>query len=62
MVLGLPFIQLAASQVNAPAAAAVFVTTKADAARPLAANAEPELNPNHPNQSRAAPSMDMGML
>ena len=37
------------------AAAAVFVTTKAFAARPPAVSAEPALKPNQPNQRRPAP-------
>src|SRR5438128_6691311 len=54
--LGLPLCsQLIVSQVSAAIAAAVLVTTKAETARPLAASAEPELKPNQPNQSKAAP-------
>jgi hypothetical protein len=37
------------------AAAAMWVATIADAARPLAASALPALNPNHPNHSSPAP-------
>src|SRR5512146_2009242 len=48
--------------VVAAAAAAVLVVTKALAAIPLAAKAEPALNPNHPNQRRAAPITVVGML
>jgi hypothetical protein len=40
-------------QVVAAAAAEVLVVTKALAAMPFAARAEPALKPNHPNQSRA---------
>jgi hypothetical protein len=36
-------------------AAAVLVTANATAASPLAPSALPGLNPNHPNQSNAAP-------
>ena len=46
----------------AAAAAAVLVVTNATAARPFASTALPALNPNQPNQSRAAPRMDHGML
>src|SRR4030043_1519267 len=38
-------------------AVAVLVLIKAAPARPFAANAEPALNPNHPNQSSPAPVM-----
>ena len=37
------------------AAAAVLVTMKAFAARPLAATADPALKPNQPNHRRPAP-------
>ncbi len=46
----------------AAAAAEVLVVTKALAAMPFAARAEPALKPNHPNQSRAAPMTVVGML
>src|SRR5512137_1869077 len=49
-------------QVVAAAAAEMLVATKALAAMPLAARAEPALNPNQPNQSRAAPMTVVGML
>src|SRR2546427_6028287 len=42
-------------QVSAAIAAAVFVTTKALAARPPALIALPALKPNHPNHSSDAP-------
>ncbi|VVB63808.1 Uncharacterised protein [uncultured archaeon] len=48
--------------VVAAAAAAVLVVTKALAATPFAARAEPALKPNQPNQSRAAPMTVVGML
>src|SRR5215831_996218 len=55
--LGFPLCsQLIVSQVSAAIAAAVFVTTNAETARPLAASAEPALKPNQPNHSSAAPS------
>jgi hypothetical protein len=44
------------------AAAAVLVTTKALVATPSAAKLLPALNPNHPNQSNAAPRTTMGTL
>src|SRR5574341_2591884 len=57
MTLGFPAsAQLANIQESAAAAAAVFVTTKALAAWPLAAAALPALKPNQPNQRIAAPS------
>src|SRR5512137_2150563 len=49
-------------QVVAAAAAEVLVVTKALAAMPLAARADPALKPNHPNQSRAAPMTVVGIL
>src|SRR6187431_1665241 len=42
------------------AAAAVLVTMKALAARPLAATADPALKPNHPNHRRPAPRTVIG--
>ena len=60
--LGFPLNQLAKSHVKAPAAADVLVTSRAEAAKPFAAKADPALNPNQPNQSRPAPIMAMGML
>src|SRR5437870_11112026 len=48
--------QLANIQDRAAEAAAVFVTTNAFAAWPLAAPALPALKPNQPNQRMAAPS------
>src|SRR3972149_8470818 len=47
--------QLANIQERAAEAAAVFVTTKALAAWPVAAPALPALKPNQPNQRMAAP-------
>ena len=46
----------------AAAAAEVLVVTKALAAIPFAARAEPALKPNHPNHSSAAPMTVVGML
>ncbi len=43
------------------AAAAVLVTSRALAARPLAAPADPALKPNQPNHSRPAPRTVIGM-
>src|SRR5687768_14783981 len=58
--LGAPLCsQLTVIQVRAAMAAAVFVTTKALAARPPAVTALPALNPNQPNQSSDAPSTVM---
>src|SRR3989338_7517887 len=58
---GFPFlIQSMPIQLRPAAAAAKFVTTKALAASPLAARAEPALNPNHPNHSKAAPKITNG--
>src|SRR5437879_13426927 len=51
--------QLTVIQVRAAIAAAVFVTTKALVASAPAPSALPALKPNHPNQSRAAPSTVM---
>src|SRR5213594_3396693 len=51
-----PSAQLANIQERAAAAAAVFVTTNALAAWPLAAPALPALKPNQPNQRMAAPN------
>src|SRR3989344_7337499 len=60
---GLPFCaHESAAHVSAAAAAAVFVTTNALAARAPAASAEPALNPNHPNHRSAAPSITNGTL
>ena len=60
--LGFPCTQETSIHAIAAAAAAVLVVTNASAARPFASTALPELNPNQPNQSRAAPRMDHGML
>src|SRR5262245_16046193 len=49
-------------QPSAAAAAAVLVARKALAARALASRALPALNPNQPNQSRAAPMTLSGRL
>src|SRR5258705_8103201 len=46
--------------VSAPIAAAVFVTTKAFAARPPALIALPALKPNQPNPRSAAPRTPLG--
>ena len=43
------------SQVSDAAAAAVFVTTRALTASPLAAHEEPALKPNQPNHRSAPP-------
>src|ERR1700683_1703311 len=54
--LGLPFlIHSARAQARAAAAVAKCVLTKALVASPLAATAEPALNPNHPTHSMHAP-------
>jgi hypothetical protein len=42
-------------QANIAAADAVFVVKKALAANPLAANADPALNPNQPNHNIPVP-------
>src|SRR5829696_5134779 len=44
------------------AAAAVFVVKKADTAVAFAPNAEPALNPNHPNQSKPVPIKTYGIF
>src|SRR5687767_7709493 len=49
-------------QPSTAAAVAVLVVMNACAARPLAPSALPALNPNQPNQSRAAPITDIGRL
>ena len=51
----------ARTQVTVAAAAAVFVTRRALAARPLAATDEPALKPNQPNHRRPAPRTVIGM-
>src|SRR5437016_3040242 len=51
-----PLIHSATAHEKVAAAAATCVATKAEAARPLAARADPPLKPNHPNQSNPAPS------
>src|SRR5919109_2660609 len=51
----------ARTQVIVAAPAAVFVTRRALAARPLAPRADPALNPNQPNHSRPAPRTVIGM-
>src|SRR4051812_38048052 len=54
--VGLPlFIHSANIQPSVAAAAARCVVTNALLARPLAASAEPALNPNQPTHSSAAP-------
>src|SRR3989338_5487856 len=50
------------AQIKAAAAAAMFVTTNALAARAPAARAEPALKPNQPNHRRTAPRMTNGIL
>src|SRR5659263_317620 len=57
-----PCFQLTAIHVRAPAAAEVFVTMKAFAARLPAESALPALNPNHPNHRRIPPSIVIGTL
>ena len=60
---GFPLITQSESiQLTAAAAAAKFVVTSAETAKSFAANALPALNPNHPNQSNAAPKSTYGML
>src|SRR5512139_1647077 len=62
-VVGLPlWTHSTRSQDKDAAAEAMWVTTKALAARPFAARALPALKPNHPNHSKAAPVMVMGRL
>jgi hypothetical protein len=60
--LGIPLAHEMKSHARAPDAAEIFVTTIAFTASPFAASALPPLNPNHPNQSRAAPRSVIGML
>src|SRR5262245_5299929 len=55
-------LKSSATQVLNPAAPAANVEAKAVAAIPSAARAEPALKPNHPNQSRPAPSKVNGTL
>ena len=50
------------AQVTSAMAAAVLVLVNASAARPLAARAEPALNPNQPNHRSPAPSSTSGTL
>src|SRR5690348_12669763 len=50
------------TQVRSAVAAAVLVLVNASAAKPLAASAEPALNPNQPNQRRPAPRRTIGTL
>src|SRR5659263_120661 len=57
-----PCFQLIAIHEIATAAADVFVTMKAFAARLPAVSALPALNPNQPNQSSIPPSIVIGML
>src|SRR5512140_237547 len=62
-VVGFPlWCHSMATQETVAAAAARWVTTKALAARPLAARALPALKPNHPNQRMPAPSTVIGRL
>src|SRR5437762_13962694 len=51
----------ARTQLTVAAAAAVFVTTRAFAARPPAVSADPALKPNQPNHRRPAPRTVIGM-
>src|SRR5829696_34742 len=60
--LGLLSRQLRNIQTTAAAAAAVFVVTTALTASPFAARALPPLKPNHPIQSKPAPSTVSGIL
>src|SRR5690606_27090774 len=61
--VGLPcFSHSAAHHVVSAAAAATCVFTNAREASPFAARALPALNPNQPNQRRAAPSTVMVRL
>ena len=57
-----PCIQSKNIQPSIAAAEAVFVVAKAIAAVPLAANAEPALKPNQPNQSIPVPRITNGTL
>src|SRR5437867_156379 len=62
-IVGFPeWFHSANNHVSAAVAAAVFVVTKAFAAKPLAFRALPALNPNHPTQSKAAPVTAKGRL
>ena len=57
--VGLPVLILSISiQVSIPIAAAELVTIIADTAKLVAPNADPALNPNHPNHRRPVPSME----
>ncbi|MNE36107.1 hypothetical protein D3C80_1299050 [compost metagenome] len=58
----LPFILSKKIQVSIAAADEVVVVAKAIAAVPLAARADPALNPNHPNQSIPVPNNTNGIL
>src|SRR3990167_368531 len=49
-------------QVNPAQAVAVFVTTNALAASPLAATALPALKPNQPNHNKPVPAIMRGRL
>src|SRR3989338_3546211 len=62
-IVGFPLnIHSSVAQLIPAAAAAVLVTTNAFTARPFAANALPELNPNQPNHKRPAPNTTKGRL
>src|ERR1051325_7862478 len=62
-IVGLPFnIHSKNIHARVAAAAAVFVATKALTAKPLAATAEPALNPNQPTHSSEAPMTVSGRL
>ena len=56
------FHQVMNSQVHIAIEPAMSVLTKACAATPLAASAEPPLKPNQPNHSRPVPSATKAML
>jgi len=58
----LPTNQSRIAHTKAAVAVARLVTKNALPARPSAASPLPALNPNHPNQSRAAPIATKGIL
>src|SRR3954470_3559259 len=62
-IVGLPEIfHSTIIQLSAAAAAAIWVTTKAVAASPLAPSAEPPLKPNQPTHNKDAPITANGRL
>src|SRR3989344_6289512 len=62
-IVGLPLnFHSRKAQLKPAAAAAVFVVTKALAAKPFAAKALPALKPNQPNHNNAAPKTVKGIL